>query len=203
MYFYIPGNIWRNQTYCACVYNRSPVCVIWPNYEVVGFNPCSGITTSLDSVFHCYVPLSFLPWYYYPCFSHHMRSSAHLGVICHRPRISSYPTRLYAHLGVASSHPSIITSCCASPLFSSLVLFGYLAPLHPICFLQDFCKRSPNMVFWHLLAPPCIQAASSPLIFLLSYTHIKYWPQRNLMFHCPQLSSYVGHCLLSSHRFPH
>ena len=36
----------------------SPRCVIWMNYEAVGFQPHSGINTALDSVAYCYVPIT-------------------------------------------------------------------------------------------------------------------------------------------------
>ena len=93
----------------VCV-NRSPECAIWLNYEVVEFQPQSLIDTVLDSFGYCFLLLTSLPCYYILHLSFHMRSSAHVGITCLRPSISSYRTSSTAYPGVSRLHTSIPTT---------------------------------------------------------------------------------------------
>ena len=139
--------------YCCCGFLRSPEWAIWLNYEVVEFQPCSGIATVLDSVAYCYVHLPCLPCYYSVRHSYHTRSFTHLDVVCLQPRI--------------------LTSWSASPILwfpihDSLPLF----PPTP-CFphlLQSFHKLTLCCFF----PTPCIPPATSPLVALLAYTPQSY-----------------------------
>ena len=86
-----------------CVCNWSQGYVIWPNYEVVGFQPWSGISTPLVSVACWNAPFTCLLCFYsrppapvllsrpppsilmrltYPRICHRTVSSDHLGVAC-------------------------------------------------------------------------------------------------------------------------
>ena len=73
----------------VCV-NRSLDCEVWPNYEVVEFQPRSVIVTVLESVAYCYVFLPWLPWYHSSHIIFHTSSSSHPGVAHLHTSISSF-----------------------------------------------------------------------------------------------------------------
>ena len=95
-----------------CV-NRSLDCAIWPNYEVVEFQPKSVLDTFYDSVVYCYVILPRLTWYYSTRFSFHPNSSAKPGVAQIRPSIFSYYKMLTARPGISCIPIKILTTCSA------------------------------------------------------------------------------------------
>ena len=79
-------NIYTSKHRYVC--KRSTGCVMWPNYDVVGFQLLLGVNAALDSVAYCYVPITCIPWYSNPWLIHCMGSSAHLGVACLSPIIT-------------------------------------------------------------------------------------------------------------------
>ena len=165
---------------------------------MVGFEPWSGFIPVLDSVTYCYVPIPCLPCYLSPRLSHRTGPSAHPGITCLRPSISRHRTRSSAHLGVNHLQPSITEFLVFCPSSYPLNL---LLPLP--CFLQDFILGCPQLyLHWHL-TPPRVPPDSSPLIALLSCTHIKTRLQIHPLCHRPLLSPYTIHCRLSPHRFLH
>ena len=102
--------------------NRSLGCVIWPNYEVMGLQPQSGITIALEYVSYCYVNIPTFLWYSSPRLSHHTGSSANLVFDSLYPIISSLCTGSSTHLRVAHIHPRIFnfTLSCSSPRWDNL-----------------------------------------------------------------------------------
>ena len=178
---------------CVCVCNQSLGCVIWPNYEVVEFQPRSWITTALYSVAYWCVPLPFLSCYYSPHLTRHTRSFSHQVVNRLHPRISTYRKRSSSHLSVAHICTSILTSRSYNFLFPWLLLCGSLTPSLPPCLTQDFFQIFLKLLLSRLLAPPFVPPESSHLVALLSCTQFKYWPQLHPLFHGYFSSSYVGH----------
>ena len=125
---------------CVCV-NRSPDCTIWPNYEVVEFQPWSVIATVLYSVTYWYALLPCLPGYYSPHISFHMRSFSHPVVVCLRPIIPTYHMRSTSHPGVSCILTIIPTTRYAS---LTLPVSYYLAlPSHRLWLLasQEITSR--------------------------------------------------------------
>ena len=92
------------------VCNGSLGCVIWPNYEVMGLQPWSGITIVLYYVSYCYVPIPRLLQYSSSRLNHHTGSSSYLVLSSLCPIISILCTGSSAHLGVAHIHPRISNS---------------------------------------------------------------------------------------------
>ena len=138
--------------------------------------PQSGIATVLDSAAYCYVLIPHLPWYYSTCRSYHTRSFAHRGVTRLRTSISAYHTRSFAHPVVSRLHPrhSDFLLCTTNPLW--LLLRDSLSLLPPtLSFLWESYQGGPNFLLCHLLAPPSLPTASTPLVALLPCTHFEYW----------------------------
>ena len=187
-----------------CVCNRSPGCVIWTNYEVVGLQPRSGITLALDSVAYCSVPIPCLPWYSSPRLIHRTGSSAHLGIARLCPSISGHRTRSSTHLGVARLRPSITDFLLWCPrCYPQSLLRVPLTPSPPPSFPWYFIQVFPKLCFRRLLVPPCAPPVCVPLIALLSCAHFKNWLLCHPLWHQPLSSPYVGHLGLGSRCFPH
>ena len=93
--------------------------------------PQLGVDTVLDYVTYGYVLPHWLPWYYSPQLSYHMRSFYHLGIAHICISISTYRMRSSYHLGVSCLCPSIPTSRSTSlPPTGS-----YCVALSPYCLL--------------------------------------------------------------------
>ena len=110
------------------VCNQYPGYLIWTNYEVLGFQPQSDITTALYCVAYCYVPIPRLSWYSSPRLSHRTGSSAHLGVARICPIIFSHLTRSSTHPGIARRNPRISDYPLDCPVSCYYIhdVFGYL-----------------------------------------------------------------------------
>ena len=192
----------HNLSNCVCVFNRYTGCVIWSNYEVVGFQPWSGINPALESVDYLYVIISCLLCYSSLRLSHHMGSYAHLGVAHIHPSIISYCTRSSTHSGITHLQPIIADLLLGCPLcYPHPLLRIPLAPSPPSHLPWSFIQGCPKMCSGRLLAPPCIHPTSSLIISLLSCSHLRTWPQIHPLCHLPLLSPYVGHLQLSFHHF--
>ena len=156
--------MWRMN---VCVCNRYPGCVIWLNYEVVGFQPWSGITEALDYVAYCCVTISCLPWYSSHWLSHRMQASAHLIIVRLLPNISSHCTSSYVHLGVARLLPRISDFLLFCPRFYLQTLLCVpLSPFPSLRFPQYFIQSCPKLCFRRLFmpigVPYCILPHHSP-----------------------------------------
>ena len=149
---------------------------------MVEFQPCSGITTVLDSVTYCCVLQPCLPFYSSPNCSYHTISFANLGVTC--------------------LQPSILNSLSASPT-TWFPLHSYLLMSTPkTCFLR---LRQGFLILplCCILPPPFFPPAITPFIVLSACAHFKNRPQRYSLCNGCLPSPNVGHRLLSSRRFPH
>ena len=113
---------------CVCVCDRYPGFVIWLNYEVVGFQPRSKITTVLDSVAYCSVFTPCPPCYYSPWLRHHTGSFTHLVFYRLRTSIYIYCTRSSANLGISRLRPSIIDFLICFPTVTPGPYCVYLSP---------------------------------------------------------------------------
>ena len=177
-----------------CVCNWYPGCVIWPNYEVVGFQPWSGMNTFLYYVAYYYVPITRLLCYSSTQLICHTGSSAHLSVARIRPIISSLHTGSSTHLGVACLHliisdfPLICPHCYPWPL-----MHGPLSPSPDHIFPQYFIQGCPNLCLLHLLTPPCFPPTPYPLISILPCAHLENRLQRYPLCHRPLYSSNVDY----------
>ena len=144
---------------------------MWPNFEVVEFQPRSGIAIVLDYVDYCYVRLPCLPCYSSPHRSYHTRSFAYPGVTCLR-------------LSIPTSHSA--STIPWFPLNESL-------PISPPtrCFLR-LRQGCPKLLLCRLLPPPCAPPVTSPLVALLACAHFEYRPQRQPLCYGCLPSPYVG-----------
>ena len=181
-----------------CVCNLSPRCIIWPNYEVVGLKPRSGITPALDSVAFFICLYSDPPWYYTTRLIHRTGSSTHLGANRLLPSIAIHHMRSSSHTSVARIHPRITnfplycTWCNPHTLMRVPLVLSYPPP-----FLQYLIQGCTKLCFHRLLTPPFILPSSSPPIYLILCTKLKNWTQHHPLYHCNLLSPYVGHLWLS------
>ena len=150
----------------VCVCNRSPGRVIWPNHEVKGLQPWSGITIALDFVAYWYVLIPRLLQYYSTLLRHHKSSSSQLGVVNIRTRISSLFTGSYSHLGVDRIHNRIFNS---PPLYLCCYPIPCCMFLSPRKILLASCDISSKVVL------SCVSSAywcqhASPLSLPPSYS---------------------------------
>ena len=182
-----------------CVCNRYLVCVMWTNYDVVGFEYRSGVTPSLDSFAYFCVPIPYLPCCSIPRLSHLTGSSTHLVVARLRPSIYRHRTGSSSHLDVSCIHTRITDFPLRCSRYHPLSLLCVtIVPSPPPCFPRYSIQGCPKMFFWSIFPSPCVPPESSPLIALLSCTHLKNWSQSHTMCHCLLSSPYVGYIRLSS-----
>ena len=187
----------------VCVCNRSTGSAILPNSEGVEFQPQSGITSALDSVDYCYVPLPSPPLILYsPPYPPHevifppgccLSPSKHI----HLPHEAIRPPRHCPYLSQHSVLPLLFPAVPLTP--TAWISHPIVSSLLPATFFQNPHK----LLLRRLLEPKCISPGSSPLLDLLSWAHFKDCPQRHPLCHSYLLSPYVGRFWPSSRRFLH
>ena len=105
--------------------------------------PQSGIDQVLDYAAYCCVLYPTPPCYSSPHCIYHTSSSAHLCVLCLRPRISAYHMRSFAHIGVSRIYRSIKTPQPVLLLPSS----SYCMKLSPPLLLLLDSREIPARVY--------------------------------------------------------
>ena len=187
---------------CLCVCNRYLGCVIWNNYEMVGFQPRSGNITDLD-------PVSYFRYLYYsspdtlvtdlatargppPTWAYHVS-------------VPESPSTAWDHQPTRASPISISASLLPALLprcYPWILMHLPLAPFISLWLTWCLSQSWTKMCIHRLLTPPCIPPVSYPIISLLSCAHLKNSPHRQPLWHRPLSYTYLGHCWLCSWCFP-